>query len=213
MALAAAFVAVAIAIVFVIGLPNPDKPIQQYAKVELMISSWQKGNPDAQLRVGKTLLHEAAHLGKNSAEAVNWLEKAARNGNTGAMLELGKLYKTGVGALQNFETSARWIQLAANKGNAEGMLELGRMYREGVGFEKDVVRAYVWFNRAAAAQEMNAVRERENIAGTLSFDQLKEAQRLSAIMEMPKNIHTTNLEKGKNLKDKKVDTQETKQSN
>ena len=45
-----------------------------------------------------------------------------------------------------------WLHTAAQRGSPEGMLELGRLYRDGVGVEKDLVKAYVWFNRAAAAR-------------------------------------------------------------
>ena len=120
------------------------------------------------------------------------------------MLELAKLYKSGVGALQNFEQAAKWTQQAAMNGNAEGMLELGRLYRDGIGFEKDVVRAYMWFNRSAAAQDMNAVRERENIANSLTFDQLREAQRLSSSSEVPPKT-------GADLPNKKTESNKSKQ--
>lgn len=96
------------------------------------------------------------------------------------MLQLGKLYRSGVGVLQNFDQSAKWIQTAAVRGNAEGMLELGRLYRDGIGFEKSPVRAYVWFNRAAAVHNLDAVREREDIARTLTAEELKKAQNQSS---------------------------------
>lgn len=99
------------------------------------------------------------------------------------MLQLGKLYRSGVGILQNFDQSAKWIQTAAARGNAEGMLELGRLYRDGIGFEKNSVRAYVWFNRAAAMHNLDAVREREDIARTLAVDELKKAQNQSSEVE------------------------------
>jgi TPR repeat protein len=70
--------------------------------------------------------------------------------------------------------------MAAARGNREGMLELGRLYRDGIGVDRDPVRAYVWFNRAAAAHNIDAVRERENIARTLAPNDLKEGQRLSS---------------------------------
>jgi TPR repeat protein len=203
LALSAGFVVIVIVILFAIGLPNADQSLAAYTKVEVDdLKAAKKGNAEAQLKVGRNLLQVATHTGKNSAEAVRWLHLAAKNGNTDAMLELGKLYKTGVGALQNFEQSAKWVQLAANRGSAEGMLEVGRLYRDGIGFEKDVVRAYVWFNRAAAAQDMNAVRERENIARTLTFEQLREAQHLSSAVEASTSTDTNNGNADKDLKNK-----------
>ncbi len=196
LAMAAGLVTIAIVIILAIGLPIADHPETNNAKIDGDdLKAANKGDAGAQLKIGKSLLLEGSHTGKNSAEAVRWLQSAAKSGNTDAMLELGKLYKTGVGALQNFELSAKWIQLAATRGSAEGMLELGRLYRDGIGFEKDVVRAYVWFNRAAAAQDMNAVRERENIARILTFEQLREAQHLSSSIEASSNNNVGNYSK------------------
>lgn len=140
----------------------------------------QGGDAGAQLRVGEALLNVAVRKKENSVQAVRWLQSAAGNGNTAAMLQLGKLYRSGVGVLQNFDQSAKWIQTAAVRGNAEGMLELGRLYRDGIGFEKSPVRAYVWFNRAAAVHNLDAVREREDIARTLTAEELKKAQNQSS---------------------------------
>lgn len=143
----------------------------------------QRGDAGAQFRVGEALLHVAIREKENSAEAVRWLQSAARNGNTPAMLQLGRLYRSGVGVLQNYAQSAKWIRTAAAGGNAEGMLELGRLYRDGIGFEKNPVRAYVWFNRAAAAHNLDAAREREDIARTLTVEDLKKAQDQSSEAE------------------------------
>ena len=128
-------------------------------------------------------MHVAVREKKNSVQAVRWLQSAAENGNTAAMLQLGKLYRSGVGVLQNFDRSAKWTQTAAARGNAEGMLELGRLYRDGIGFEKSPARAYVWFNRAAAMHNLDAVREREDIARTLTVEELKKAQNQSSEAE------------------------------
>ncbi len=103
------------------------------------------------------------------------------------MIVLGRLSRTGVGVLQNFGNTAKCIQTAAARGNSEGMLELGRLYRDGIGMDKDLVRAYVWFNRAAAARNLDAVRERESIARTLAPEELKEAQKQSSAPDSDKD--------------------------
>ncbi len=143
----------------------------------------QGGDAGAQLRVGEALLQVAVRNKENSVQAVRWLQSAAENGNTEAMLRLGKLYRSGMGVLQDFDQSAKWLKTAAAHGNADGMLELGRLYRDGIGFETNSVRAYVWFNRAAAMHNMDAVREREEIARKLTVVELKEAQSKSSVAE------------------------------
>lgn len=71
------------------------------------------------------------------------------------------------------------IRSAAEAGDSDAMVELGRLYRSGLGVSVDQVQAYVWFNRAAAAMNMDGVYERDNIALKLSPDEMKSAQALS----------------------------------
>jgi hypothetical protein len=134
------------------------------------------GDAGAQFKLGEALLLDPSHGPENSANALRWLQLSAENGNTEAMIVLGRLFRSGVGILQNFGQASKWIQTAAASGNPEGMLELGRLYRDGVGMDKDLVMAYVWFNRASAARNLDAVREREEVARTLTTEELKEAQ-------------------------------------
>lgn len=137
------------------------------------------GDVEAQFRMGKNLLFEASIDGRKAAEANKWLLMAAKNGHTGAMIQLGRMYRSGIGALQNYAYAAQWIQRAAESGDAEGMLELGRLYRDGVGLELNPERAYVWFNRAAAMHHADAARERDNIGRKLAPEQLSRAQQRS----------------------------------
>jgi TPR repeat protein len=102
------------------------------------------------------------------------------------MVQLGKLYRTGLGVLQNFDLAVDWMRKAAASGDAEGMMELGRLYRTGTGVKQDLIQAYVWFNRAAAALHNEALNERENVALRLSPAELKEAQVRSAADEAGK---------------------------
>lgn len=138
-----------------------------------------EGDTEAQFRLGKSLLYEASLDGRKAAAANDWLLKAAKSGHSGAMIQLGRMYRSGVGALQNYAYSAQWIRKAAESGDAEGMLELARLYRDGIGVEQDLERAYVWFNRAAAMLHDEAARERDSVGRKLSPEQLAKAQRRS----------------------------------
>ncbi len=139
----------------------------------------ESGHPEAQFRVGKKLLMEAALESQKAPEALEWLTRAAENGHTGAMIQLGRMFRSGVGALQNYDIAADWIQRAAAANDPEGMLELGRFYRDGIGFDKDLISAYVWMNRAAAAHHLDAAREREAMARSLQPEAIRQAQQLS----------------------------------
>ena len=75
-------------------------------------------------------------------QAVKWLEKAVRNGNTEAMNALGNNYSTGRLDLTQSDTKANELwALAAEKGNALARFNLGNSYYKGRG---DVA---VGFNR------------------------------------------------------------------
>lgn len=141
----------------------------------------EEGDPLAQFRLGEALFHDSARTDESTAQAIRWLQSSAENGNTDAMIFLGRLSRTGVGILQNFAQASVWIHTAAVRGSPDGMLEMGRLYRDGVGVEKDLIKAYVWFNRASAARNLDAVREREAIARILTPDELREAQRQSSV--------------------------------
>lgn len=140
----------------------------------------QAGDADAQYRLAKSMLYDTSRGREGASEAVGWLQRAADSGHTAAMVQLGKLYRTGLGVLQNFDLTLTWLRKAAEGGDAEGMLELGRMYRSGTGVKQDLVEAYVWFNRAAASLHTEALGERENVALKLRPEQLRDAQARSA---------------------------------
>lgn len=184
-----AVLALILAVVVTYWLTRPETPSPLAAPLATSMlepelrKAAEAGDAGAQFRLGEALLQDPVRTPENSANAVRWLEMSAENGNTEAMIVLGRLSRTGVGILQNFGNTAKWIQTAAARGNPEGMLELGRLYREGVGVDKDLIRAYVWFNRASAARNLDAVRERENIARTLTPEELKEAQKQSSAPE------------------------------
>ena len=107
------------------------------------------------------------------------LQTAAENGDSAAMLELGRDLATGNNRLKDAEQAAKWVQLAAASGNPDAMLELGRFYRDGVGVVQDSPRAYVWLSRAAAAKQTDAVLEREALVRTMGEAPLKVAQELA----------------------------------
>lgn len=143
----------------------------------------RNGDAEAQFRLGRAALLDTTRGKEGAAEAVAWLRQAATGGHTGAMLQLGKLYRSGVGMPQNYEYAGKWIRSAAEAGDSDAMVELGRLYRGGLGVGADPVQAYVWFNRAAAAMNIDGARERDGIALKLSPEELKSAQAASLATE------------------------------
>ena len=175
---------IGVAVLFSSGAPRDeqDTHVEPDAYALLNAATFaaaEAGDAEAQFRVGRKLLLDAALDGHKGPEALTWLTRAAENGHTGAMIQLGRVFRSGVGAVQNFELAARWVERAAHAEDPEGMLELGRFCRDGVGLDRNPVYAYVWMNRAAAKHNLDAARERETVTRSLSADDLKLAQRLS----------------------------------
>ncbi len=144
--------------------------------MERLLAAAREGDADAQFRIGRKVLLDHSRGAEGADEAVAWLRKAADQGHPGAMLQLGKLYRSGIGLTQNYALAAQWIQAAAGAGHDESMVELGRLYRSGIGVERDPIQAYIWFNRAAAARNMEGVAERDSIALKLTPQELSHAQ-------------------------------------
>lgn len=156
----------------------------------------QGGDLEAQYRLGRAALLNTARGKEATLEALGWLKRASEGGHTGAMILLGKLYRSGVGITQNYELAARWIAAAAEAGDPEGMVEYGRLHRSGIGMTQDAVMAYVWFNRAAAALNMEGVHERDSVAIKLTPEELKRAQALSLELEEALAAGATDSEQG-----------------
>lgn len=177
---AAAAVAAILAATMIIAFDEDAPPAVDTATTSTSTrAAAEDGDVEAQFRLGRALLAEAGSDARKGEEAGNWLKRAAGAGHTGAMVLLGKRYRSGIGTPQNFELAARWLGEAARAGDPEGMVEFGRLYRSGIGVKPDAVEAYVWFNRAAAAMNMEGVHERDSVALKLNPEDLRRAQALS----------------------------------
>ena len=125
---------------------------------------------------------------KNDAEAVKWFRMAAEQGDAGshlgvvtAQFYLGLVYVNGWGVPQDFLEAVKWYHMAAERGHAISQYSLGLLYRGGAFgiVPQDLVQAYAWFNIVAAQGDEDAARERKDLGGTMTEEQLARAQELS----------------------------------
>ncbi|MDT8364233.1 MAG: tetratricopeptide repeat protein [Nitrosomonas sp.] len=105
-----------------------------------------------------------------------FLEKAIK-GSADAQYQLGLLYLTGRGTLQDFSEASKWLILAAEQNHPLAQYELGLLYQVGQGVGLDVGKSYIWFNIAAAAGVEKAIIARDKAMRALSTSQLKAAQK------------------------------------
>ena len=65
-------------------------------------------------------------------KAHKWLKKPAVEGNTTAMVNLGRLYEQGLGVAQDFDKALEWFQKAAGAGNRDAKINFRRLYELGL---------------------------------------------------------------------------------
>lgn len=90
-----------------------------------------------------------AYAREEYVEAVRLFRLAANQGDAGAQVMLGIMYRDGQGVTQGFVEAVRWFGLAAEQGNATGQNRLGMMYSNSWGVAQDDVEAARWFRLAA----------------------------------------------------------------
>jgi len=142
----------------------------------------EQGNADAQYQLG-VMYHKGQGVPQNYSEAAKWYRKAAEQGNANAQYTLGAIYYYREG---NYSEAVKWARKAAEQGIDSAQYLLGSMYYEGKGVPQYYVRAYAWFNLAAAQGHYEADMVRDRILKSMTPRQIELGQELS--IELQNNI-------------------------
>lgn len=149
------------------------------AALEQWMPLAEQGNAEAQRNIG-IMFQQGLGVPQSDAEAAAWYRRAADSGHARAQLNLGVLYEQGAGVPQDFREAARWYRRAAEQGNVPAKVNLGTMLERGVpGLPTNVLLAHMWYNLAAAQGSTDAARLRDELAASMSREQVAEAQRLA----------------------------------
>jgi TPR repeat protein len=117
---------------------------------------------------------------KDMAEAVRWARLGAQKNDMHSQSVLGRAYLIGAGGLpRNVREFVNWTRRAALQGERAAQAILGRAYSEGLGVPQDYVQAHMWLNLAAARGSGGAGKQREELAGKMTSEQIAEAQKLA----------------------------------
>lgn len=81
--------------------------------------------------------------------ALDILERLAKDGHARAQYNLGAMYDSGSGVEEDDQVAAHWYLAAAQQGMANAAFNLGNLYREGHGLAKSYVDAVYWYRKAA----------------------------------------------------------------
>lgn len=115
--------------------------------------------------------------------AMTWYQSAAQLGDAMALYNVGALFEDGKGIPRDYAEAMSWYRKSAEKGDASAMRAIARLYRNGTGVNVDPVEAWAWLSVAdsrfrpeeAAEAKLNR-RELEQVGGTLSPEQMKQAR-------------------------------------
>jgi TPR repeat protein len=103
-----------------------------------------KGNPKAQAQLGEMLIRGDG-ITRNDARGVEWLEKAARSGHSGAAFRIGMLLMNGdCGVAKNQPRALDYFRAAAAGGEKEAFFNLGAAYASARGVKRDYAEALGW---------------------------------------------------------------------
>lgn len=112
-------------------------------------SAAEKGNPEAQYRLGMAYAQEEG-VALDYREAATWIERAAVQGLASAQSALGWLYANGFGVKQDGGAAAHWYLKSAEQGNPQSQYLIASMYRVGSnGLEQSNAEMLKWYYRAA----------------------------------------------------------------
>jgi TPR repeat protein len=145
-----------------------------------------EGSSDAQNGVG-VLYDNGMGVVVDHAKAAEWFKKSADQGNAAGELDLALAYDLGRGLPKNDTMAAYWYHKAADQGLPVAQQALGQMYADGRSLPKDLVQAYYWislsithFPKTDAADLAKANKARDQIAATMSAEQMDAAWKLVA---------------------------------
>ncbi len=80
----------------------------------------------------------------------------------------------------NYNAAYQEFQASADRNHALSQYMMGRLHADGLGVDRDNMRAYMWFDIAAANGYTGAASARDIIAGRLSSYQVEQAKRMAA---------------------------------
>ena len=90
--------------------------------------------------------------------AACWYEKAARQGDAQAQVQLAYLYEDGCGVRPDHKKELYWYRKAARQGSPDAQCALGVIYWNGDIVRRSPKTAVKWYKLAAAAGNKSAIR-------------------------------------------------------
>ncbi len=115
---------------------------------ELMCCA-KKGDVHAQIYLGEMYLTGWKNVQPDAQKAAYWFTQAANCGLSLGQVQIGHLYRDGVGVPRDLTRAICWYKKAADQGDISAMLALGELYKGRYGAKPDYQAAMKWFRMAA----------------------------------------------------------------
>ena len=146
------------------------------------LTEWQplaeEGHADGQFGMG-LLYANGFGVPLDDDQALKWYRLAADQGHAQGQCNLAVMHANGWGVPQSDEEAFKWYSLAAEQGVAEAQISLGQMYSGGFGAPLDNVQARKWFTIASELGDYEAAFKRDDLAASMSAEEIAEADRLA----------------------------------
>ena len=135
---------------FMVESKDPDIPSADFEKlVKKLKKLADKGNTFAMIEMG--LMYEYGHHRMvNLKKALEWYEKAASLGHVDAMVRAGWILENEDFKEYDEHKAFLWYLKSAAMAYGNGECQLGCCYRDGIGTERDMSRALICLEKAAA---------------------------------------------------------------
>jgi len=114
----------------------------------LYMTEAEKGNPEAQFRVGY-MYSSGKGTAKDQGKAIEWLTRSGGSGYAMAQYNLGLIYGNGLGVEKNPGEAARWYKMAADQDLVDAQINLAIQLYKGDGVQKNPSAAAELFDKAA----------------------------------------------------------------
>jgi len=158
-----------------------------------VIRDAESGDSASQLALA-TLYQSGDRIERNDAQAVQWLRRAATQGEVEAAYRLANAYRRGQGAPLSKIDAYCWYVIAADAGHTDSeqqikvltaeltdrdianvRYELGQMHLNGTGARPDKLEAYFWFRLAEVAGHPTAIQAQQALASQMTNEQIATA--------------------------------------
>ena len=139
------------------GLGEPDQQANPLRAFELFHQAWDQGLALAGHWIAH-MLRTGDGVRRDEEFARQWMQKSARAGCVGAILQLGIAAEFGDGVPESIPVAADWYRTGAELGDTDCQRRLATLQLRGEGIAKDGAQAVSWLKRAAVRNDPVAQR-------------------------------------------------------